>query len=67
VAQLITPSPSGDTPKVIEDKTRALPANQGLNEYDMWIKINTEITSAIAAGKLNPAETYVSLNKHRNK
>jgi hypothetical protein len=60
MAQLIVPNPAGDTPKVIEDKTRALPANQGLNEFEMWAKIDTEIASAISASKLNNNENYKS-------
>lgn len=58
MAQLITPGPVGDTPKVIEDKTRALPANQGLNDYEMWLKIDTEIASAKTAGKFRDVEVY---------
>jgi len=70
MAQLITPGPIGDTPKVIEDKTRALPANQGLNDNDMWAKIDTEIASAVAAGKLRDVEGYPTAgtnNKHGKK
>lgn len=70
MAQLIKPGPFGDTPKVIEDKTRALPANQGLNEYDMWLKIDTEVASAVSASKVLPVETYPAAstgNKHGNK
>jgi hypothetical protein len=59
MAQLIKPDPTGDTPKQIEDKTRALPANQGLNDSAMWDKIDTEITEAIAAGKYRGVESYV--------
>ncbi len=58
MAQLIKPDPIGDTPKVIEDKTRALPANQGLNDIDMWAKIETEITSAKSAGKYRDVEVF---------
>jgi hypothetical protein len=58
MAQLITPGPVGDTPKVIEDKTRALPANQGLNEFDMWAKIDTEIAAAKTASKFRAVEDY---------
>lgn len=70
MAQLITPNPNGDTPKVIEDKTRALPANQGLNDYDMWLKIDTEIASARTANKINEVVVYPAAttgNKHGNK
>lgn len=58
--QLIKPDPIGDTPKQIEDKTRALPANQGLNDYDMWVKIDTEVAAAKAAGKYRDVEDYPS-------
>ncbi len=69
MAQLIAPGPSGDTPKVIEDKTRDLAANQGLNEADMWVKIDTEVASARSANKLNEVESYQTngKNKHGNK
>lgn len=50
----------GDTPKVIEDKTRALPANQGLNETDMWDKIDIEIASAISASKYVNNELFIT-------
>jgi len=70
MAQLITPGPVGDTPKVIEDKTRDLPANQGLNDNDMWIKIDTEIAAARTASKIIENVTYPAAstgNKHGNK
>jgi hypothetical protein len=70
MAQLITPNPNGDTPKVIEDKTRALPANQGLNNYDMWLKIDAEIAAARTANKINENVIYppaTTGNKHGNK
>jgi len=70
MAQLIVPNPSGDTPKVIEDKTRDLPANQGLNDNDMWVKIDTEIAAARTASKIVENVTYptaASGNKHGNK
>lgn len=56
--QKIKPDPVGDTPKVIEDKTRALPANQGLNEFEMWQRIDTEVAEARSAGKLRMVEDY---------
>jgi len=70
MAQLISPDPTGDTPKQIEDKVRALPANQGLNEWDMWQKWETELASARSASTLKenvkqPAAS--TLNKHGNK
>ena len=58
MAQAIKPDPTGDTPKVIEDKVRALPANQGLNENAMWLKIDTEIAEAKTAGKFRAIEDY---------
>lgn len=70
MAQLITPGPFGDTPKVIEDKTRALAANQGLNDNAMWLKIDTEIAAARTASKINENVTYPAAttgNKHGNK
>lgn len=66
MAQTITPDPTGDTPKRIEDKVRALPANQGLNETAMWAKIDAEISAAATANKLKSVESYVSSNKHGN-
>lgn len=60
MAQSVKPDPIGDTPKQIEDKVRALPANQGLNEYEMWQKIDTEITEATSAGKLRNTERYTN-------
>lgn len=56
-----------DTPKVIEDKVRALPANQGLNNYDMWLLIDAEIVQSRTDGKINENVTYLAINKHRNK
>jgi len=67
MAQLITPNPSGDSIGTIQDKTRALAANQGLNDYDMWVKIDTEIASAITAGKCTQPNDYVSTNIHSKK
>lgn len=70
MAQLIQPNPSGDTPKVIEDKTRALAANQGLNDNAMWLKIDTEIASARTASLINENVLYPAAttgNKHGNK
>jgi hypothetical protein len=64
MAQLITPNPSGDSVGTIADKTRDLPANQGLNNYEMWVKIDTEIASAITAGKCINPNDYLKTNKH---
>jgi hypothetical protein len=66
MAQLIVGSVH-DTPKVIEDKTRALPANQGLNENEMWVKIDTEIASARTASKILENTVYIADNKHGKK
>lgn len=62
MAQLITPDPTGDTAKQIEDKTRALTANQGLNDWDMWQKIDTEVASAISANTYKNVVRYDSGN-----
>lgn len=70
MAQKITPGPFGDTPKVIEDKTRALVANQGLNDNALWLLIDTEIASARTASKINENVTYPAAstgNKHGKK
>lgn len=73
MAQLITPGPFGDTTKVVEDKVRALPANQGLNDNALWLLIDAEILAASAASKLILNQTYIqpsaltSSNKHGNK
>lgn len=64
VGQSIDPDPSGDTPARIEDKVRALPANQGLNEIDMWNKIDAEVAAARKAGTLQDNEEYTPHNKH---
>lgn len=58
----ITPDPSGDTAKRIEDKVRALPENQGINEVDMWKKIDEEVEEARKAGTL--IDNEVSRDKH---
>lgn len=70
MAQLIKPDPTGDTSICIADKTRALAANQGLNDWDMWQKIDTEIASAQSAGNLkavNSFKTGNGGNSHGNK
>lgn len=58
MAQTIQPDPSGDTPARIEDKVRALPANQGINEVDMWQKIDEEVALARDKGTLIENEGY---------
>jgi hypothetical protein len=55
-----TPDPTGDTPKQIEDKVRALPANQGLNEDEMWRRIDAEIAAARSAKSLKLNESLPS-------
>lgn len=60
----IVPDPAGDTPKQIEDKVRALPENQGINESEMWEKIDSEVASAGEEGRLNDNEGYQ--DKHGN-
>lgn len=56
MAQTIQPDPSGDTKKGIEDKVRALPENQGLNEDEMVEKIEKEVEEARKAKTLNDNE-----------
>ncbi|MBA3678779.1 hypothetical protein H0W80_01100 [Candidatus Saccharibacteria bacterium] len=59
--QAITPGPGrADTVKVIEDKTRALAANQGLNESAMWDKIDIEMIEARAANRINETELFIT-------
>lgn len=58
MSQAITPDPTGDTAKQIEDKTRALPANQGLNDFEMWAKVDTEITEATSAGTYRNNDSF---------
>jgi hypothetical protein len=70
MARTTTPEPTGDTPKQIEDKVRDLPANQGLNEADMWVKIDAEVAQAQSGSTLKSNEVYPAastLNKHGNK
>lgn len=69
MAQTTKPDPTGDTPKVIEDKVRDLPANQGLNEFEMWQKIDAEVVEAQNAGKLRSTEGYKTAvgDKHGKK
>lgn len=58
MSQTIQPDPSGDTPALIEDKVRALPENQGLNENEMWQKIDAEVEAAKKAKTLVNNEGY---------
>lgn len=60
MAQTIVPDPNGDTPAIVADKVRDLPANQGLNNIPMWQKITTEIAAAQTAGTLINNDTYGS-------
>lgn len=55
-----------DTPKTVEDKVRALPANQGLNENEMWEKIDAEVKQSRKDKKLRDTEAYDDQDKHRN-
>lgn len=57
MAQTIDPDPAGDTRKRIEDKVRALPANQGKNEDEMWKLVDKEIEEAKKAKTLNDNES----------
>lgn len=50
MAQTIQPDPQGDTKSRIADKVRALPENQGLNDNEMWKKIDAEVEAAKQAG-----------------
>lgn len=63
--QTITPDPNGDTPARVEDKVRALPENQGLNEHEMWQKIDAEVAAARKAKTLVENEGYQ--DKHGTK
>jgi hypothetical protein len=56
-----------DTPKTVEDKVRKLPANQGLNSYDMWLLIDAEVAQSRTDGKLVENQTYIAGNKHGGK
>lgn len=53
-----------DTPGTIEDKVRALPANQGLNETDMWAKVDAEIATAKKLNLVRDTEAYNPDDKH---
>lgn len=55
-----------DTPGTVEDKVRALPANQGKNESDMWELIDREVEQSRKDGKLRDTEAYIPTDKHRN-
>jgi len=41
-----------DTAKTVEDKVRALPANQGKNDNALWLLIDAEINQSSSDGKL---------------
>lgn len=56
-----------DTPKTIEDKVRNLPQNQGINEDEMWKRIDEQVEKSRQAGKLRNTEGYVPHNKHGEK
>lgn len=70
----------GETESTVEAKVRNLPANQGLNDFDMWQKIDAEVTAVKAAqpSKFRTLTTYIQPtstangvahtgNKHGNK
>jgi hypothetical protein len=53
MAEIITADTvNGETIKTIEDKVRALPANQGKNDNAMWLLIDAEVASVKSAGHL---------------
>lgn len=54
-----------DTHKTIEDKVRKLPANQGKNEYDMWVLIDAEVAQSISDNKISLV--YAPRDKHGSK
>lgn len=58
MSQSIVPDPQGDTPARVEDKVRALPENQGINESVMWDKIDHEVEEARKKGTLVENEGY---------
>lgn len=49
-----------NTPKKIEDGVRKAPANQGLNEYEMWVLIDAAIAAANTATTLNPVQDVLN-------
>jgi hypothetical protein len=53
-----------DTAKTIEDKVRALAANQGKNDNAMWLLIDTEIAQSTTDGKIKGSD---GVSKHGNK
>lgn len=56
MAATIVRDPNGDTPATIEDKVRALPQNQGLNEIVMLALVVAEIAQSLADGLLRNNE-----------
>lgn len=60
MSQTIKPDPTGDTKSRIEDKVRALPENQGLNENEMWKKIDAEVEAA------KKAKTFIDNEERRD-
>ena len=56
-----------DTPKVVEDKVRALPENQGINDNAMWLLVDAEVAQSRTDSRLIENELYVAANKHGNK
>lgn len=66
MAATITQHP-GDTPKTVEDKVRALPANQGKNDNALWLLVDAEVAQSLADSKLVQNMTYSAAQKHGNK
>lgn len=62
MARTTDKDPSGDTPRTIEDKVRALSANQGINEDEMWKRIDKEVDEARKDGSLNPVDDQRDLH-----
>jgi hypothetical protein len=56
-----------DTPRVVEDKVRDLPANQGKNDIALWLLVDTEVAQSRTDSKLVENVVYTAANKHGNK
>jgi hypothetical protein len=59
MALTIAYNANGETIYTVEAKVRNLPANQGLNDNAMWLKIDTEIAAMVADGR-----SYVGSQRH---
>jgi energy-coupling factor transporter ATP-binding protein EcfA2 len=46
------------TPRTVEDEVRKLPQNQGINEDEMWRRIDAEVSAVKAHGMLNEVDYY---------